>query len=90
MTDTNVDVVDSDEESLMLTTIDNPFSPKTEYERWKRFDNDNHYNTEEYIARLIIMEEVYDVEDEFALNMATTKVIQDILLNDDEGFYRLV
>jgi len=74
----------------MLSTIDNPFSPKTEYDKWKRWDNENGYNTEEYIARLINMKESYDVDDEFTLNILTTKVINEILANDDQVIYRLV
>lgn len=78
------------EDELTLTTIDNPFSPKTEYHLWKRWDKDNGYDTEEYIARLINMEEEYDVDDEFLLNVLTNKVINEILENDDLGLYRLI
>lgn len=79
-----------DEDSLVLTTIDNPYSPKTDYHMWKRFDRDNGYNTEEYIGRLIIMEKDYDVDDEFMMNILTNKVVQDILANDTLEIYRLV
>lgn len=82
------DTVDGD--NMMLSTIDNPFNPKTDYDMWKRWDNDNGYDTEEYIARLINMEETYDVDDEFTLNILTTKVINEILENDDRQIYRLI
>lgn len=78
------------EDELMLSTIDNPYNPKTDYYMWKRWDKDNGYNTEEYIARLINMEEDFDVDDDFMLNVLTTKVINDILENDDLQLYRLV
>lgn len=77
-------------DDLMLTTIDNPYNPKTQYDLWKQWDKDNGYETEEYIARLLNMEESYDVDDEFMLNMLTNKVINDILENDDLSLYRLI
>lgn len=82
-------VTDTDDD-LMLTTIDNPHSPKTDYTLWKRWDSDNGYNTEEYIARLVSMEEDCDVDDEFKLNLITSRVIEDILINDTLEVYRLV
>lgn len=78
------------EEDLVLTTIDNPYNPKQEYEKWKTWDQENGYNTEEYIARLINMESNYQVDDEFALNHILDKVMDDILANDDQEIYRLV
>lgn len=78
------------EDELMLSTIDNPYNPKTDYDMWKRWDKDNGYNTEEYIARLVKMEEDFDIDDDFMLNILTTKVVNDILENDDLNLYRLV
>lgn len=81
---------DVNEDELMLSTIDNPFSPKTEYDMWKRWDSENGYNTEEYIARLINMEDTYDADDEFKLNVLINKVISEILENDDQELYMLI
>jgi len=78
------------EEQLVLTTIDNPYSPKIQYEEWKRWDYENGYNTEEYIARLIVLDESYDADDEFGLLELTNKVINEILENDTHEVYRLV
>ena len=83
-------MIESDVNELVLTTIDNPFNPKTEYEQWKRWDNENGYNTEEYIARLINMEADYEVDDEVLLNELTNKVINEILENDTLEVYQLV
>lgn len=82
--------IETDESELMLSTVDNPFNPKTQYDEWKQFDNDNGYYTEEYIARLINMESDYDADDEFMLNIITSRVIDDILENDDLELYVLV
>lgn len=79
-----------DETQLMLTTLDNPFNPKTDYHMWKQWDTDYGHNTEEYIARLVIMDKSFDAEDEFMMNLITTKVINDILDNDLIGIYRLI
>ena len=78
------------EEQLVLTTIDNPFNPKTQYEEWKQWDYENGYNTEEYIARLIVLDDSYDADDEVNLFDLTNKVINEILENDSQEVYRLV
>ena len=37
---------------MMLTTIDNPFSPFTQWDEWKRYDEDKKYYTCSYLARI--------------------------------------
>ena len=39
---------------VMLTTIDNPYDPFTQFEDWKAFDEFKGYFTCEYIARIAI------------------------------------
>lgn len=75
---------------LVLTTIDNPFNPKTEYAKWQTWDNDNGYYTEEFIARLISDEEGFDIDDEVKMIELTNKVINDILEHDMTKMYILV
>lgn len=36
----------------MLTTIDNPYDPFTQFDDWKAFDELNGYYTCEYLARI--------------------------------------
>ena len=36
----------------MITTIDNPYSPITDYDHWLQWDMDKGYNTVEYLARI--------------------------------------
>ena len=36
----------------MLTTIDNPFSPFTQYEEWLAYDQGKGYHTNEYLTRI--------------------------------------
>lgn len=45
----------------MLTTIDNPFNPFTQYEDWLRFDEDKGYYTNNYLARIATVS--YDMPD---------------------------
>jgi hypothetical protein len=80
-----------DQDQFMLTTIDNPYSPKTDYELWQRWDQENGYHTESYIARLLHMEADYDgIDDEFMVNMLLSKVINEILEQDIMNVYVLV
>lgn len=39
--------------AYMITTIDNPFDPVTQYKEWLNYDeNVLHYGTNEYLARV--------------------------------------
>ena len=41
---------------VLLTTKDNKFNPFTEYDDWKRFDEEEkHYCTEAYVARIVAL-----------------------------------
>lgn len=42
----------SQENNFMLTTTDNPYSPKTEYEKWWLYDVGKGYSTLENIERI--------------------------------------
>lgn len=75
---------------LMLTTVDNPFNPKTDYDKWQQWDEDNGYYTESYIARLIADEEGFDIDDDVKMKELVDKVITDILNNDIINQYKLV
>lgn len=37
----------------MLTTIDNPFDPFTQFDEWLNFDQEKGYYTCEYLARIV-------------------------------------
>jgi hypothetical protein len=88
-TDQLEDEVLDDDDDLMLTTLDNPYNPKEDYGKWKRWDEDNNYYTESYIARLIDMEEFVD-DDDLRLEELRKKVILDILEHDVLNVYTLV
>ncbi len=74
-------------EEVMLTTIDNPFNPFTQYDEWQRYDRDLGYFTNEYLARLTAFsinmpEELVDAE--------TTRAIDEILRLNLTGLYKKV
>lgn len=75
---------------LVLTTIDNPFNPHDDYLKWKQWDEESGYYTESYIARLLIMEDGFDIDDELKSVELTNKVINDILEHDPREIYALV
>lgn len=57
----------------MITTSDNPFSPITQFDEWKSFDEDKGYYTSQYLARIAVTsselsEEDYDLAVEDAIN----------------------
>lgn len=37
---------------VMITTIDNPYNPFTDFEKWNRFDRQKGYNTLQYLGRV--------------------------------------
>lgn len=38
--------------SVMLTTEDNPYNPKTQFDEWYNYDIQHGYNTCSYLARI--------------------------------------
>lgn len=79
-----------DEFNLVLTTIDNPYNPKTDYDKWKEWDADNGYNTEAFIARLVDMEGYVEDNDDIKIHEVMDNVIHDILEHDVLNIYMLV
>ena len=81
-----------DDDDLMLTTIDNPYNPKEDYPKWRRWDVDSGYHTESFIARMIDLdgEGVIDVDDDIAISLRANKAIHEILEHDVLGVYKLI
>ena len=74
------------EEDSVLTTIDNPYDPKTEYDKWLEFDHSKGYNTSELLDRLVAFDENDDKDVE---RRKYIKALLLILFNDFEGVYKL-
>lgn len=75
---------------LMLTTKDNPYDPREDYDKWKMWDEEHEYFTESFIGRMLLMEDDYDVDDEVSFLRLRDKVLIDILENDITDMYVLV
>lgn len=83
--------VSSLDDNQVLTTKDNPFNPKLDYDKWKEWDEENGYNTESYVARLLDMEGVdFEVDDDLLLNALIDKVYHEIIEHDVIGVYILI
>lgn len=72
---------------VAITTIDNPYDPLDEFEKWYLFDIEQGYNTCAYLARLTHTSDKFtDKENDEEIERA----IDEILLNDFTGMYRKV
>lgn len=90
MSEDNTTLEDVTEDAdLVLTTIDNPYDPKQDYHKWKQWDEESGYNTEAYLARMMMEETDFDIEDELKVIELANKVIYDILENDPRQIYKL-
>ncbi len=85
MSDNNV----SDESlyNTMLTTVDNPFSPFTQFDEWLAFDNEKGYGTCNYLARIAKTSDELGEEDE---QLAITRAIDEIVTLNILGIYKKV
>ena len=68
----------------MATTKDNPFDPFEEYDEWNRFDQDQGYNTQSYLARLVVLPEEPTPNE---INDAINDAVDKIILNDVLDIY---
>ena len=64
-------------EEFMLTTIDNPFNPFTQFDEWYRYDLGMHYGTCGYLARIAkITQNMTDEEEEEEINRAMDEICE--------------
>ena len=73
--------------SSMLTTIDNPFNPFTQFDDWYLYDELKGYHTCSYLARIAkVSNELSDVENE----NETERAINEIVAYNILGIYKKV
>lgn len=82
------ELIDIPDDEVMLTTMDNPFNPKEDYNKWRNWDIDNGYYTEELIDR--IADIPADVEDPATINRMTLDAILSIVQDEVFGPYKLI
>jgi hypothetical protein len=71
----------------MITTIDNPYDPFTQFDEWQAYDISMGYHTLSYLARIAVSsEELSEVDDELATDLAIDEIVNMNLL----GIYKKV
>lgn len=75
------------DDTYMLTTVDNPYNPFEEFERWFEYDEINGYRCCEKIDRMAHINEGMSEEEK---DSAIESAIDTIILNDFTGLYRKV
>lgn len=65
----------------MLTTIDNPFNPFTNYDEWYAWDVEMGYYTSAYLARVAkTSDELSDVDQDLAIEDAIDEIVKENVL----------
>lgn len=71
----------------MLTTIDNPFDPFTQFDEWFAFDEAKGYHTCAYLARIAkTSDELSEADEEVAVEAAIDEIVKFNIL----GIYKKV
>lgn len=64
-------------EAHMLTTVDNPYNPFTQYDEWMAWDVMKGYNTNGMLARIAkISDALSDAENEDEIERAMNRIIE--------------
>lgn len=81
----DTDSLDSSE--FMLTTVDNPYNPFTQYEEWMEFDATLGYHTPSFLGRVVVLSnELSEADAALAVQVAIEQIVQENVL----GLYRKV
>lgn len=65
------------ERVVMLTTLDNPFSPIEEFDAWLNYDTNHGYNSCAYLARIVrSSDELSDTDQNQAIEDAIDEIIK--------------
>jgi len=63
---------------VMLTTVDNPFNPFTQFDQWKAFDEAKGYFSCELLARVAKVSDELSEEDEaLAIELAIDEIVKE-------------
>jgi len=61
----------------MLTTVDNPYNPFTEWDEWFAFDRAAGYHTPSLLARIVVTsDELSDTDQDLAIERAIDEIVQ--------------
>jgi hypothetical protein len=65
-------------DEVMLTTIDNPYDPFTNYDAWYAYDLQHGYNTPGLLARIaIVSDELSDLDQHQAIESAIDEIVKE-------------
>ncbi len=81
-TDTNEEPIE-----YMLTTVDNPFNPFTEFDEWFAFDRQMGYNTPSFLDRIAKVSDDISQPDQL---LAIQHAIDEIVEENVSGMWRKV
>lgn len=71
----------------MLTTVDNPFDPFTQFEAWFQFDEASGYKSTAFLARVVKSSyELSEADQSLAIEQAIDEIVTENVL----GIYRKV
>jgi len=70
-----------------LTTIDNPFDPFTQFDKWFLFDIEKGYNSCAYLGRVAFTSPQLSDEEN---NLEVERAIDEIIRNDFRNIYKKV
>ena len=77
----------ADQKDYMLTTVDNPYNPITQWDMWYAFDTQMGYNSCEYLDRVSTTSDGFtEAENDRELNRAINWIVN----NDPFNVYRKV
>jgi len=72
---------------VMLTTIDNPYDPFTQWDDWYAFDVEKQYNSCSYLARIAVTSDELSESDQ---HLAIEQAIDEIVEINSIGLYKKV
>jgi hypothetical protein len=71
----------------MLTTVDNPFDPFTQFDEWLVYDSQSGYETPSFLARIVrTSNELSSADEDLAVEQAIDEIVRENVL----GIYRKV
>jgi hypothetical protein len=71
----------------MLTTVDNPYNPFTEWDEWYAFDARQGYHTPSFLARIVASsDELSEADQTLAIQLAIGEIVRENV----SGIYKRV
>ena len=82
-----MDTVEDRLNDYMLTTVDNPFDPFTQFDEWLVYDIGKGYNTSSFLARVVKSSpDLSEADQAQAIQLAIDEIVRENVL----GLYRKV